>query len=416
MNDEARQKREANAEQISDQINDLEKIGIERHYGRFWVAVKEINVLFRLPLFPNDNKRLRETMQSIIEETQARWKEEEEAAEKQITEALDELEPLAEQKKYKDFWQKTKEISSMFKNASLSRESREQLWDCFHNLCHKVKEVRKDIESKSEFNRYHIIEKIKHAKSTISSAYEPEDFLQARKILDEVMIQLKETKLIKSNQDECWEEYRNASQSLREKREKRQGKDYGELRSDITTIRENTLGHWKTSNTGIVAFSMGAAVGMIAPDEARPHEALKLIKEAQEKLRSSFLTKDQRYEIREDLQGLWDEAIQVIESEKEAKRQKHEEWVEKQQAWRNMMEEKVERLEALLEKNEGIIERLEEQIEDLEEKIENAYNEGWADDARGWVQEKQDKIADIQKTNEELEEKIKEIRKKLDDE
>ncbi|MDZ4285877.1 MAG: hypothetical protein U1A23_03035, partial [Candidatus Sungbacteria bacterium] len=170
------------------------------------------------------------------------------------------------------------------------------------------------------------------------------------------------------------------------------------------------------SNTGIVAFSMGAAVGMIAPDEARPHEALKLIKEAQEKLRSSFLTKDQRYEIREDLQGLWDEAIQVIESEKEAKRQKHEEWVEIQQAWRNMMEEKVERLEALLEKNEGIIERLEEQIEDLEEKIENAYNEGWADDARGWVQEKQDKIADIQKTNEELEEKIKEIRKKLDDE
>ncbi|MEK7083396.1 MAG: hypothetical protein AAB972_04440, partial [Patescibacteria group bacterium] len=86
---------------------------------------------------------------------------------------------------------------------------------------------------------------------------------------------------------------------------------------------------------------------------------MQLIRDAQQKLRSAFLTKDQRQELRERLQGLWDKAIAEIEERKKAREQKHENWVSRQ-------EERLEKLDGWISTNDAFIEKLENEIAGLE--------------------------------------------------
>lgn len=123
-------------------------------------------------------------------------------------------------------------------------------------------------------------------------------------------------------------------------------------------------------------------------------------------MRSAFLTKDQRQELRERLQGLWDKAIAEIEERKKAREQKHENWVSRQ-------EERLEKLDGWISTNDAFIEKLENEIAGLEDKIESSRNEGWADKARDWVAEKQTKISEVEAKNQDLRNQIDEINGKL---
>ena len=86
----------------------------------------------------------------------------------------------------------------------------------------------------------------------------------------------------------------------------------------------------------------------------------------------------------------------------------------RKEEWRERQRQKRERLQALLDKNVGVIDRLRDQIGDLQEKIATAWNADWASEAEGWVEEKEQKIRDIDQTNQELEEKIRDIDDELD--
>ncbi|MDP3778853.1 MAG: hypothetical protein Q8R30_02255 [bacterium] len=397
-----------NAEAISDAIEELEELAEGQNYGAFWGKFKEINGLFRDRIFPSTREQLTERFQSAVNDMRQRQVE----SADEIVKALEVLSGLSADKSYKDFWAKVKEISPMF-SLPLARDRKQELRQEFQGLCDKVKEARQALESLSESNKSQILEKIKDGKWTLSFAHDPEDFIKTREILDEAMNRLRSDELIKPDRDECWEKYRNASESLNDKREKRQLEDYQSLCLHVTEIREETLGHTKWSNIGMVIGSLGVLTSSLCATEGKPHEALKLIKEAQQKLRTAFLTKDQRQEIRQELQELWDEAIEAIEAEKEAKRQKHEDWVENQRAWRERAEGARDHKRSLLENNQGFIERLEEQIEDLEEKISESTSDRWIEKAQGWIGEKQEKIAEVQEKNRELQQQIDDIEEKL---
>lgn len=187
--------------------------------------------------------------------------------------------------------------------------------------------------------------------------------------------------LLKGDRQECWDLWREINDLLPHRREEIFGANYDDLRGEVGRVANlATYGD--------------------------PHEALQAIQAVQRRIKSAELTGDQRRWLRETLQEYWNTAVSHIEERRRERARKHAEW-------KGHMEEKLNRLEALHEKNDGIVARLRNQIDDLESKIAEAWNDDWADRARGWVQEKYDKIADIERTNEELEEKMREIRSNL---
>ena len=111
------------------------------------------------------------------------------------------------------------------------------------------------------------------------------------------------------------------------------------------------------------------------------------------------LRKDDREELWDEFQGLCDRARDIQE--------------EKNEAWRERMEEHIDRWRALIDKNEEVIERLRGQIEHCEDIRADARTDDFADEVQGWIDEKERKIDDIEATNSELWRKISEVEAKL---
>jgi chromosome segregation ATPase len=225
---------------------------------------------------------------------------------------------------------------------------------------------------------------LREARSWLDVATEFAHLGECRQRVDEAMRLLKEKVLVKEDRDECWKLWRDVDAGIPGRRQEICDRNYEDFRRDVHRI------------ANLATYG-------------EPRQALDAIQEVQREIKPAEVTRDQRQRIRESLQEYWDVARRRIDERRAEGARKHEEWREK-------MDEKRDRLEALAEKNEGLVERLREEIDDLESKIEDAWNEDWAERARGWVQEKYEKIADIERTNEELEEKIREIRSKFNGE
>lgn len=216
--------------------------------------------------------------------------------------------------------------------------------------------------------------------------------------------------LIKPHSDECWDAYRKENESLQEKRDKKQCEDYEDIKSDINTINETLTSEFRK------ALMMGPTLGLSAlAEEYDPHRALQLIGNARQKLRLAFLpNKNQRQELREELQRLWDYAIEQIEAQKKMRQERHEAWQEKQEIWRERTIAARDRKQERLDNQEVYRDRLQEQIDKLEDDIENARSETWAEKARGWLEEKYEKMRDVEQQIQQLKQEIADINEKLD--
>ncbi len=400
-----------NAITLEKRIEELETLIANNELSGFSPQAKEVSSLFKsLRLSRNDREHLWFRYQECWTMVKVEWEKNAQTLRENaqiLSEELNALDALAEKNLYKDFWQKTKEISSLFKSLKCSREPREKLWQRFQDTCDKVKAQREQLESESESSKNRILSRINDARWEARSAFDQEGFTEVRDQLNEVMAMLKNAILIKAHRDECWDAYRQENESLQRKREEKQSKDYGDLKLDIGVIKDTLRGTLGSDILNIVEET--ATLGAISAEEhGEPHRALQLIRDAQQKLQSAFLSKDQRQELRERLQELWDEAIEAIKTQKEFKRQKHEAWRERTEAARDRKQER-------LKNSESFIDRLESQIEDLEQKISDSTHDDWIEKAEGWIQEKRDKIAEVREQNEELQQQIDDIEEKLEE-
>jgi acyl-CoA reductase-like NAD-dependent aldehyde dehydrogenase len=130
-----------------------------------------------------------------------------------------------------------------------------------------------------------------------------------------------------------------------------------------------------------------------------PHAAKERIKRANVEMKQNPMNSEQYSAIRQMLDEAWEAATKTAS--------------EKQDEWRERMENHVERWTELYEKNEDVVAKLEQQIEECEEMESNAKSDDFAERVRGWIDEKMAKIRDIQRTNRELEEKIRSAKSKL---
>lgn len=438
-----------NAVAIEQRIEELETMIADNEFSGFSSQAKEIDSLFKLGLSRDDREHLRSRYQECWTAAKAKWEEDAHVSQenaKTMSKELDALDALAEKKLYKDFWQKQREINSLFKDKSLKFpreskkvsswlgdkllwESRQGLWQRFQDICGEVKAQRERLEAESESNKNRILDHVSTARFIARSAFDAEGFMEVQKQLDEVRAMLKkDTTLIKPHSDECWDAYREINENLHDKREKKQFDDYEDIKSDIKVI-EKILGADDDSLLDIVVM---AAIPVLIPinaeEQSDPHRALQLVRDAQQKRQSAFLSKNQHNKLREDLQQCWDWAIRKIEARKKVGQEKHEQWVEKQQAWQEKQEiwrEKQQawrertiaardRKQERLDNQEVYIDRLKDQIDKLEDDIENARSETWAEKARGWLQEKYEKMRDVEEQIQQLKQEIADINEKLD--
>jgi hypothetical protein len=288
---------------------------------------------------------------------------------------------------YPAFWQKAKEVSALFRTIRLRREIREPLWTKHSSLCEQVKDLqRREHERKyyeSKQNRDEILSILREARTSASVASDFRQMNECRHRLGDAMHRMKENLLLQQDRNECWDLWREVNDMIPARRHEIRDRKYAEFQSEVSRI-----------------------ANLATYDD--PYDALKAIQDVQRDLNAAELTRDQKEHFRHSLKTYWDVATERIEKRRAEKVRQHE-------LWRGHMTDKCGRLGSLVEKNDGIVAGLRSQIDDLESKIADAWNEGWADRAREWVQEKYEKIADIERTNEELEDKILEIRAKLAD-
>jgi DNA repair exonuclease SbcCD ATPase subunit len=157
------------------------------------------------------------------------------------------------------------------------------------------------------------------------------------------------------------------------------------------------------------------------PNRTRPGEVFDQLKEAQAKLRDSYLPKGVRDDLRQKIQDLWDavkeymgEQQREYEDRQRARAERQAEFEQRNREWRDRQEGHIARWTKRVENQSAYIASLEGQIEDLQDKLDGARNGDFADKVRGWIDEKREKIRSVQTDIDELTDKINDVREKLD--
>jgi len=288
--------------------------------------------------------------------------------------------PFPERRRdYAAFWQKAKEISSLFRSVPLPQETRARLWSRYDTLCREVKKLqtreREQRAEQSRLNKEQIQILIADTRSWTSGSENAAHLQQAQTLLRRAMDQLKEASLVKDDREACWVLWREAN------------RDLGFKCQEIRECNYHAFEHQISEVSSLATYE-------------DPYEALRRAKEIRQHIWEADLSKDQRGWLLEALQKWRDTASRRIDERKAEREQRRRTWVES----------KIDGLGEWVARNEALVARIEEEIDDLEEKIRSAWNEEWADRARGRVEEKYRKIADIERTNEELSEKIGALR------
>jgi hypothetical protein len=283
-------------------------------------------------------------------------------------------------RRYAEFFAHAKEIGQLFKESrSISHGERERLWGEFRALCDGVKEeADRERESRANNSRVKksVIEgDIREAYYWAKGANHVQDLREAESRLAAIFESMagNDGRLTKEDRDFLWEKWREAKAAVRERREWLSEIHYDHMR-DIA----------------------GNCLSLAHGD---PHAAKERIKRANVEMKQNPMNSEQYSAIRQMLDEAWEAATKTAS--------------EKQDEWRERMENHVERWTELYEKNEDVVAKLEQQIEECEEMESNAKSDDFAERVRGWIDEKMAKIRDIQRTNRELEEKIRSAKSKL---
>ncbi|OQY30391.1 MAG: hypothetical protein B6244_00615 [Candidatus Cloacimonetes bacterium 4572_55] len=309
---------------------------------------------------------------------------------------------------YRGFWNHARQISDMFKTINpLLREDRQQLWDRFNEIRDQVRErgekERRLCQEHSSKIREKVEKNLEQAQEIILSAEGKEPLRKAKSLIDRTTGILKkeqnatrkglsadppvdpigtiEVRMAREDVELCWRFVRKIRETLKEKRGLILDRNYSELSQEGSQAVENA-------------------------QEKDPYVALESIKSIQDRLKNSWVTREQREKLRDLLNGAWQIAIQRVEERRGERKRQHEEWLQR-------MTDHLQRWESLFGKNEQIVADLREQIEKLENDVENSINADFIDRAKNWIGEKKTKILDIERTNRDLERKIKSVKNKI---
>ncbi|MFA5022847.1 MAG: hypothetical protein WC385_02450 [Candidatus Paceibacterota bacterium] len=310
------------------------------------------------------------------------------------------LSKLFDERKFKDFWQKVREVRDLFKNLKpLERSAREELWAEFSELCSTAKKQSEERASRSELLKNQILADIVCLTGTdnmliwnpfdVDEVEEAcqinETIRRARENLSTILEKMKSLrgKLTKEDNQACWDKWKAASDRLNNLYQDLCNSCYYRIERDI---RET----WKMADFG-----------------DNPYQVLEEVKQHQGRVREALLTRDQRQEFRNNLNTIWEKAISQIEAQREERRERNEAWREKTEAWITHQQE-------IIEKGQEFIEKLQNEIDDLRERISSSHNDNFIERAEGWITEKEEKILETENRNREIEDNIRENQEKLD--
>lgn len=305
-------------------------------------------------------------------------------------------------RQYNEFWSHSKEITEMFRTLKpLAPSDRERLWEKVSLIREEAKRNQtREREARladSKIKRDLVNSKIKDAYHYAKGASNSSDLSKAKSLLNEALEWMKdgwggfnamtqivshtEGKLTKEDRDICWQNWKEANETIRERRQ-----HLGDLNYNV--------------------FRNKAYSALTTAESGDPHDAKIKVKEVQGEMKGTQMAKFQFQDIHEILDRAWQKANSRLQEAYHIKQAKHEEWVTRTQ-------EHIERWSALIDKNESVIAGIENQIDRCQEMESSARSSDFADTVRGWIEEKYQKIEDIRRTNRELDEKIRSARSKL---
>ncbi len=311
---------------------------------------------------------------------------------------------------FAEFWAQAREITSMFKTFKpLEVEEREALWTEFHALCEETRSLQEDhrVESKraSKKKKAAIDALVKEASALLTPEEGDPDLDKAQGLLNQALELMKAGPAPEAtsgeqsgeDSDDCGD--LNAIRLVRADREAC-WKQWVEVREAVKGLRKSRRSEVARS------FRQEADDILAAAQEDDPHEVQEQVKAMQKDLRTSPMSNGEREKIRTILRAAWQKASERIGQEKQEKKQKHHDWIDR-------MREHLARWETTALKNDLVLGRIRGEIQDLESRVEASNDDSQAEKMRGWIREKQARIAKLESAGSELEEKIRVVRGKL---
>ena len=306
-----------------------------------------------------------------------------------VREALGELDrlvtpPLGASPHFKSCWaQVTAVRSSLCDLRPLRNVDRDYFFRELSRLCANLKHIQDDYwlarNTTSARAHSYVLSDIQSARFAAEGARDGDDLREAYAKLQAIREQLTSrdssdfgAQMLRDARNDCWRALDEAREALRYRREKFQDVAYSEL-------------------SGLVA-DVAADAGRDPPREVFPR-----IKELQREVSAAFLSKLQREELRNTLQGAWETASARMG--------------ERRGSGQDKLEEKEPMFEEMIERKRGITEKIEANLDDLRSK--EIWNDEYAQRVDEWIDEGERKIADIEHEISELEAKLASVRERL---
>ncbi|MCC6475722.1 hypothetical protein IT157_01590 [bacterium] len=292
---------------------------------------------------------------------------------------------------YKSFWDAAKLVGALFKTLRpLPYDDRERLWMEFSALCDDVRaqqtHEKEELKFSSHELRAELEAKIAAVREQAQAATKATEFNTVTSELakirnDFTAKQGVEPNMLARDREALWKIWKAADDEVWSRR---------------TTLRKENYEQGRIYCAQFLEMA----------EQGDPIECHKKIKELRPWQRDVELSREQREEIRKQLDLAWDKAAARIQ-EQRADRQKHfEEWSEKAEGLLEEWQNKIEKMREF----RG---RLLEQIERLNEMEANARTDEFADQVAGWKTDKQQKLDHVADTIAQLEQKIESVKKRL---
>jgi hypothetical protein len=298
---------------------------------------------------------------------------------------------------FRDFWSHVRQVNELLKQSpALQRDERQALFERLGQLCERAKAMQvqrhKEFDrrqSVSEHKRGLVESKIRDAEWQIKASSSGEEFTKAGELLREALqwmkngwagfnvptqaVEWNDGKMLRGDHDACWARWQEVNELLRARRQEVGEFNFGEFeRQAYEAVQEASYD----------------------PKRAKEH-----VREVQNSIRNSIMSKFQFGEIHRLLDRAWEEASEAL-------RRRHSEWEDHQRS-------KIDRKRELIEQSENLIERLEKQIDRCREMEADAKTDDFAETVRGWIDEKLEIIAQKRGFIEVLEEQIRDIERRL---
>ncbi len=308
----------------------------------------------------------------------------------------------------REYFPHAREVSDLFKSLRPLRQAdRDRLWREFNEIRDAVRKRLEHLTHVSKQKRELVEGRIKEARSWATAAETKEHLHKADEILRQALEWMKdgwqqfpgateffesiagnEGILLEADRDACWTQWKEVKETLHFRRKEMQDDGHRRMRPEANSAL------YKAQNEN-------------------PHDALQEVKECRRALAGCYLNKEQREEIGHVLDSAWKVAIARIGAQRDERRRKHDQWVERQEQWIERQESWVKSKTEQIEKSRDFISRLESQVDELQEKVADARTEEFADRVRGWIEERYDKIAEVNRQIEDLEDKIREAQDRV---